>query len=107
MNEIKEYSNQQSGSCRFTVYQGIFFFLLQLTRNLTVHNDDDSAMTYIILGTHLCHATVHLSVPRYFQDILSTVGEKDIFRRPSACVRTGLADKRPLAAHGMGAWQQV
>ena len=35
------------------------FFLLQLTRKLTVHNDDDSAMTYVILGTDLCHATVY------------------------------------------------
>ena len=23
-----------------------------------MHNDDDSAMTYVILGIHLCHATV-------------------------------------------------
>ena len=23
-----------------------------------MYNDDDSAITYVILGTHLCHATV-------------------------------------------------
>ena len=55
----KNYSNQQSGPCRLTACQGILFFLLQLTSYLTVHNNDDSAMTYVILGTHLCHATVH------------------------------------------------
>ena len=37
-------------------------FLLQLTRNLTVTNDDDSAMMYVIFGTHLCHATVHFMI---------------------------------------------
>ena len=56
LNNKKKYCNQQSGPCRFTVCQCLLFFLLQLTRNLTVNNDDDSAMTYIILGTHLCHA---------------------------------------------------
>ena len=58
------YCNQQSQPCRFIVCQGILFFLLKLTRNLTVNSDDDSAMTYVILGTHLCHATVHLLVRR-------------------------------------------
>ena len=58
MNEIKNYCNQQSRPCRFIVCQGILFFLLQLTRTLTVHNDDGSAMMYLILGAHLCHATV-------------------------------------------------
>ena len=61
MNQIKNYSNQQSGPCRFTVCQGILFFLLQLTRNLTMHNDDDSAMTYNVhhFGNS-CQATVHI-----------------------------------------------
>ena len=33
LNEIKNYCNQQFRPCRFTVCQGILFFLLQLTRN--------------------------------------------------------------------------
>ena len=36
VNEIKNYYNQQSGPCIFTVCQSILFFLLQLTRTLTV-----------------------------------------------------------------------
>ena len=32
---------------------------------------------------------------------------KEVFGRPDACVRIGLERKRPLAAHGMDARQQV
>ena len=72
VNKRTTYSNHHSCSCTCTAYQGLSFFLLQLTRNLTVHNHDDSALTYVILGTHLCHATVcpHTVLHIYLQTCL-------------------------------------
>ena len=67
---MKNYCNQQSGPCRFTVCQSILFFLLQLTRTLTVNNDNDSAMTHVILETHFCHATVHYEMMSFMEIIL-------------------------------------